>query len=469
MYKTEKKLGNGRFGSVYLGTHTGTKKMVAIKRYAIARGSDIPYQVLRELSVIQLLRHPNIIQFIDIIDSKDLSLVMEFGGENLDNFYRKTSYQGRLQHLRTISYQIMQACAYLHRSNIMHRDLKPDNILILTNGTGDLVVKLCDMGLAKKLPPLKPRRHSYQSGTLHYRPPELFDSTNGTYGLSADSWCLGCVLYEYVLGREIFPGGTELVVIKNILQQVPCTEETIKALHLENLDVNPNLETYHKLPGFDHTGLSSAQIEDLEAFRDMVLKLLVLQPTGRATIIDSLYHYYFAGCKPSDPLQLEKSQNFLVRTKCPVPLDIRSVWVTHMIDITASHKLNKQTLVLAVNIFDRFICSQKPKLEDLKLLSIVSLLIASKYIDIRPLSMERFENLYKKSVMCDQERVILKTMRYVLMETTLLDIYNEYLGQNTITSGAWATILEWLVKYEPLLGKNITDCQVMLKKLLPTC
>src|SRR5690349_19825654 len=151
-YKRIKTLGRGSFGLVYKAENTKRSgEYVAIKKYLNISRKDLPYQVLREINMVKLLKHPNIIGLLDIKNSQyGIELVLEYGGENLRSYSLKTPYFGRVKDLSKISFQIISGCFYMHSLGVIHRDLKPDNILINIVENSP-VIKICDLGLAKKI------------------------------------------------------------------------------------------------------------------------------------------------------------------------------------------------------------------------------------------------------------------------------------------------------------------------------
>src|SRR5271168_753696 len=277
MYLKTKTLGKGSFGIVYKGHNVNNiEDYVAIKQYTNISKKDIPYQILREINIMNLLKHPNIIAIREVIQANgNIELVMDYGGENLRSYSNKTPYQQKIKEIKSIAYQILMGCLYMHKLDIIHRDLKPENILI--NKT---LVKICDFGLAKKLPPFKNKDNSYQICTLCYKPPELFSSDNKKYTNAVDVWSIGCLLYEIISGKPIFEGTTETVVLKNILSKIPTTQQDLDAINLDCFKLEYcNTEIYYKLAPlynslFDDTNMISL----LDDFKSLIESMLVIDP-----------------------------------------------------------------------------------------------------------------------------------------------------------------------------------------------
>lgn len=146
----------------------------------------IYYGSMIEISILKTLKHKNIIELKKYIcDSVWTYMILEYCDMNLTKFCKV--YYPLTQHdILDVFKQVVDGVQYLHTNNILHRDLKPDNILI-----HDGIVKIADFGLAKRMT-LNPM--SYNVVTLHYRAPEILSKQ--PYGKPIDIWSLGCILYE---------------------------------------------------------------------------------------------------------------------------------------------------------------------------------------------------------------------------------------------------------------------------------
>jgi len=155
-YRIDKQLGAGGMGNVYLATHLGTTRVVAVKVIAPRWAAEPQFlaRFQREAQACGRLRHPNIVNVTDFGIAKAAGgdmpyLVMEFlDGQTLSDF-RKANPQISLPLIADILDQIGLALAEAHRHGIIHRDLKPDNIWLESNGRGGYTVKVLDFGVAK--------------------------------------------------------------------------------------------------------------------------------------------------------------------------------------------------------------------------------------------------------------------------------------------------------------------------------
>lgn len=152
-YECEKLLGTGSYGSVCMATQKSTGKKVAIKKMENIFEDEIDCKrILREITLLRKLKHPFVVELVDIIEPKDtkgfdtLYAVMEYAESDLKKVI-KSSIHLQLIHIQTIVYNLLCAVKYLHESNVLHRDIKPANILV----NEDCTVKLCDFGLARSI------------------------------------------------------------------------------------------------------------------------------------------------------------------------------------------------------------------------------------------------------------------------------------------------------------------------------
>ena len=218
-----RQLGEGTFGTVYLGARPscvpnkdeldGDEELVAVKMYRQqGEGSQkilTSMATLREIKFLYKLRHDNIIELLEVsIDTsrgrcRNFCTMFEYADCDLRHLYKSTSMSGlkssRLR--RAIMFQLLRGLSFLHKNWILHRDIKPQNLLInQQNGT----LKIADFGLACcfQRPPSK---RGEIVVTLWYRAPELLLGTDAFHP-AIDIWAAGCVFAELLNDREFFRG-----------------------------------------------------------------------------------------------------------------------------------------------------------------------------------------------------------------------------------------------------------------------
>uniref|UniRef100_A0A674PPS6 Protein kinase domain-containing protein n=1 Tax=Takifugu rubripes TaxID=31033 RepID=A0A674PPS6_TAKRU len=209
------KLGEGTYATVFKGRSKLTDNLVALKEIRLEHEEGAPCTAIREVSLLKDLKHANIVTLHDIIHTdKCLTLVFEYLEKDLKQYMDDCGNIMSVHNVKIFLFQLLRGLAYCHRRKVLHRDLKPQNLLI--NEKGEL--KLADFGLARaKSVPTK--TYSNEVVTLWYRPPDvLLGSTE--YFTSIDMWGVGCIFYEMITGRPLFPGSTvedELHLIFRIL------------------------------------------------------------------------------------------------------------------------------------------------------------------------------------------------------------------------------------------------------------
>ncbi|XP_071961539.1 cyclin-dependent kinase 17-like isoform X2 [Antedon mediterranea] len=197
------KLGEGTYATVFKGKSRLTDNLVALKEIRLEHEEGAPCTAIREVSLLKGLKHANIVTLHDIIHTeKSLTLVFEYLEKDLKQYMDDCGNIMSMNNVRLFLFQLLRGLAYCHKRQVLHRDLKPQNLLI--NEKGEL--KLADFGLARaKSVPSK--TYSNEVVTLWYRPPDvLLGSTE--YNQSIDMWGVGCIFYEMAAGRPLFPGST---------------------------------------------------------------------------------------------------------------------------------------------------------------------------------------------------------------------------------------------------------------------
>ncbi|WVZ60098.1 hypothetical protein U9M48_010161 [Paspalum notatum var. saurae] len=199
------RLGEGAFGAVFMARHSKTGRTVAIKRLAPGPGGRAA--VLREASFLQASGRDNpfVVRLLGVASrpgTGELCLVMECGGQSIRDLLRRRRPESPPLPEKTVCavmWQLLTAAKKVHDRRIVHRDIKPGNILLSDERR---VVKICDFGVAMH----KAARPPYASaGTRCYMAPEMLLKKRD-YNALVDTWSLGCVMAELVNGRKLFQG-----------------------------------------------------------------------------------------------------------------------------------------------------------------------------------------------------------------------------------------------------------------------
>ncbi|CAJ0930605.1 unnamed protein product [Ranitomeya imitator] len=217
-YVKLEKLGEGTYATVFKGRSKLTENLVALKEIRLEHEEGAPCTAIREVSLLKDLKHANIVTLHDIVHTdKSLTLVFEYLDKDLKQYMDDCGNIMSIHNVKIFLYQILRGLAYCHKRKVLHRDLKPQNLLI--NEKGEL--KLADFGLARaKSVPTK--TYSNEVVTLWYRPPDVLLGSS-EYSTQIDMWGVGCIFFEMASGRPLFPGSTvedELHLIFRLLDIV---------------------------------------------------------------------------------------------------------------------------------------------------------------------------------------------------------------------------------------------------------
>uniref|UniRef100_A0A8C2AZ65 cyclin-dependent kinase n=1 Tax=Cyprinus carpio TaxID=7962 RepID=A0A8C2AZ65_CYPCA len=242
------KLGEGTYATVYKGRSKLTDNLVALKEIRLEHEEGAPCTAIREVSLLKDLKHANIVTLHDIVHTdKSLTLVFEYLDKDLKQYMDDCGNIMSMHNVKIFLFQILRGLAYCHRRKVLHRDLKPQNLLISERGE----LKLADFGLARaKSVPTK--TYSNEVVTLWYRPPDVLLGSS-EYSTQIDMWGVGCIFYEMAAGRPLFPGSTvedELHLIFRLLG-TPTEDNWAGILSIEEFK-SYNFPKYKPQPFINH-------------------------------------------------------------------------------------------------------------------------------------------------------------------------------------------------------------------------
>ncbi|XP_041968470.1 cyclin-dependent kinase 2-like [Aricia agestis] len=201
------KIGEGTYGVVYKARDRITGKEIALKKIKLENEPEgVPSTALREISVLRELNHPAVVRLLDVLlaDETKLFLVFEFLQMDLKKLMEISKGPLRLDLVKSYLRQLLEGVAYCHSRRVLHRDLKPQNLLIDTVGH----IKLADFGLARAFG-IPVRAYTHEVVTLWYRAPEILLGAK-FYSTAVDVWSLACIYAEMASGRTLFPGDSEI-------------------------------------------------------------------------------------------------------------------------------------------------------------------------------------------------------------------------------------------------------------------
>ncbi|XP_044607356.2 serine/threonine-protein kinase 36 isoform X1 [Equus asinus] len=197
-YHVLEMIGEGSFGRVYKGRRKYSAQVVALKFIPkLGRSEKELRNLQREIEIMRGLRHPNIVHMLDSFETdKEVVVVTDYAEGEL---FQILEDDGKLpeDQVQAIAAQLVSALYYLHSHRILHRDMKPQNILLAKGGG----IKLCDFGFARAMSTNTMVLTSIK-GTPLYMSPELVEER--PYDHTADLWSVGCILYELAVGTPPF-------------------------------------------------------------------------------------------------------------------------------------------------------------------------------------------------------------------------------------------------------------------------
>ncbi|KAM0790151.1 hypothetical protein ACM66B_005471 [Microbotryomycetes sp. NB124-2] len=292
LYERIVQVGEGTYGKVYKARNVETNELVALKRIRMEAEKDgFPVTAVREIKLLQSLRHPNVVNLSEIMVSKGhVYMVFEYMDHDLTGILHHPSIQLSAAHLKSLMQQFLEGLGFIHRRGILHRDLKGSNILLSRRGE----LKIADFGLARFYARGKRNDYTNRVITQWYKPPELlFGAT--VYDAAVDMWSAGCIFLELFERRPVFQGQDEIHQLDAIFEVVGtptgATWPDVYELPWYEL-VKPQIEVESRLRDTFSRHLTSAGL-------DLAQSLLALNPSHRPTAEEALMMRYFVSDEPS--------------------------------------------------------------------------------------------------------------------------------------------------------------------------
>mmetsp|Transcript_9436 Transcript_9436/g.23242 ORF Transcript_9436/g.23242 Transcript_9436/m.23242 type:complete len:348 (-) Transcript_9436:215-1258(-) len=285
-YSIECRIGEGAFGEVFKAYDKKTARVVALKRVRIPNAEQgIPISLIREIKALEQIRSPHVITLYDsFAQGASVALVLEYMHIDLRQIIGGLSEQGRKlsdSQIKRLMIMILNGVGAIHKHNLIHRDVKPDNLLVNQNG----VLKLADFGLARVHDKAKPYTH--EVATRWYRAPELLFGSR-TYGTGIDMWAVGCIFGEMMNHSPLFPG-------QNDIDQLSVIFSSLGTPNAKQWPSMKELPDYSKIsfPDMKRKPLASLIPSASRAALDCIEHLLVYHPLSRATAAKALLQKYF--------------------------------------------------------------------------------------------------------------------------------------------------------------------------------
>lgn len=287
-YQRLEKIGEGTYGVVYKALDTqNNNRIVALKKIRLeSEDEGVPSTAIREISLLKELNDRNIVRLYDIVHSEShrLYLVFEYLDLDLKKYMENIPEHEGLgaDMVKKFMMQLVKGVCYCHAHRILHRDLKPQNLLIDKEGN----LKLGDFGLARAYGvPL--RAYTHEIVTLWYRCPEVLLGGK-QYSTGVDMWSVGTIFAEMVARKPLFPGDSEIDEIFRIFRILGTPNEEIWPDVKYLPDFKPSFPQWQKknlkdvVPGLDDDGI------------DLLEQLLIYDAAGRISAKRAILHPYFS-------------------------------------------------------------------------------------------------------------------------------------------------------------------------------
>jgi len=282
-YEKIQKIGEGTYGVVYKAKdRLEGGKFVALKKIRLEHEDEgVPSTAIREISILKELDHPNIVNLLDVENLPNkLYLVFEYLDQDLKKYMDSIPVLDP-KLVKSYTRQLLEGLLYCHKQRILHRDLKPQNLLIDRQG----YLKLADFGLARAVC-IPVRAYTHEVITLWYRAPEILLGSQA-YSMPVDIWSAGCIFAEMLAKRPLFPGDSEIDELFRIFRTLGTPSEEIWRGCTTLPDFKQNFPNWGKqdlkkiIPGADPLAI------------DLLEHMLTYEPNQRISAKSALLHQYF--------------------------------------------------------------------------------------------------------------------------------------------------------------------------------
>ncbi|KAJ3561800.1 hypothetical protein NP233_g9974 [Leucocoprinus birnbaumii] len=308
-WKLVREMGAGAYGVVIAAADEISGETVAIKLVTrVFEKVQLAKRALREITLLRHFNHENITGLIDVDaitpDFNEIYLFMEPMEADLHQII-KSGQSLTNEHVQYFIYQILRGMKYIHSASVIHRDLKPGNLLV----NADCELKICDFGLSRgfnSTPDDNAHHLTEYVATRWYRAPEIMLAFR-RYNTAIDVWSIGCILGELLMGKPMFKGKDYVDQLNKILDVLGSPEERI----IKKIG-SDKAQAYVRLLPFKRTVplrrlMPNADVQAL----DLLGKMLTFDPSERVSVIEALEHpwlssYHEPDDEPTCPEKFDK-------------------------------------------------------------------------------------------------------------------------------------------------------------------
>uniref|UniRef100_F1L9E3 cyclin-dependent kinase n=1 Tax=Ascaris suum TaxID=6253 RepID=F1L9E3_ASCSU len=277
------KIGEGTYGVVYKATERKTGKLVALKKIRLDSDEEgVPSTCIREISLLKEMDHQNVVKLYEVVHVEmRLYLVFEYIDRDLKQLMDAIKPKPLpIRYIKSFLWQLFRALAYCHTHRVVHRDLKPQNLLVDNSG----VIKLADFGLARSFS-MSTRCYTHEVVTLWYRAPEVLLGSK-FYSSAIDIWSLACIFAELITTKPLFNGDSEIDQLFKIFRILGTPTSEIWPGVEKLPDYNGAFPRWNDfllpnhVPGLDDDGI------------DLLTQMLTYMPERRTSAKMAICHRY---------------------------------------------------------------------------------------------------------------------------------------------------------------------------------
>ncbi|CAF0883775.1 unnamed protein product [Didymodactylos carnosus] len=282
-FKLLNEIGRGTYATVYKAIDCRHNRHVAIKCMRLdSEYSGLLCVVIREVNVLRELKHPNIVELLEIVrNNEEIYLVFELMSTDLHRYMINVNQPLSDMQAKLYFYQILKGLEYCHSQKIFHRDLKPQNLLLDPSGN----LKIADFGLARDTS-IQNRVYSREIITLWYRPPEILLGVE-QYTTTVDLWSAGCIFAEMLRNSPLFKGDSEICQLLCIFRILGTPDENI----WPGITALPHYKL--EFPQWNETSLKNYTPSMNDDAIDIMTRCLRYAPDQRLTATEAIKHNYF--------------------------------------------------------------------------------------------------------------------------------------------------------------------------------
>eukprot|EP00656_Telonema_subtile_P050041 TRINITY_DN6379_c0_g1_i5.p1 TRINITY_DN6379_c0_g1~~TRINITY_DN6379_c0_g1_i5.p1 ORF type:complete len:313 (-),score=50.13 TRINITY_DN6379_c0_g1_i5:872-1810(-) len=298
-YERDKKIGEGTYGVVFRAHDHQTGAIVALKRIRLDTEEEgVPCTAIREISLLKELRHDNIAKLLDVVHSeKKLTLVFEFLEMDLKGLMDAQNHNLDAATVQHFMKDLLRGIDYCHQRNVLHRDLKPQNLLVSRT---DRVLKLADFGLGRAFG-IPVKKYTHEVVTLWYRAPEILLGENH-YVPAVDMWSVGCIMAEMSRGGQVlFRGDSEIGQLFQIFKSLGTPSDdpadvSNGRVYWSGVSKLPDYRSVFPAWPAQSLAKSCPQVDPQGI--DLLHRMLKYDANDRISAKDALAHPYFDEVRP---------------------------------------------------------------------------------------------------------------------------------------------------------------------------